>query len=750
MTPPRPHPDHDQNNNLGKPFMNKNLTLRRACSLPLLIAASNAALAATPQEAVYALAQRCVVVQSPATGKLVERYNDLLGVARYRFGTRSLAGASHFYLKPAALGQFLMTDANGRYLSSRVASLEIARTGPDTGSEWRISATPAGSGFRFRLENAATGAPLLHAYADGLLPKTETWLNLQERPASECAPFPEVQLNVTAAGYANPIDALKTRPTNIRGYIDGHTHLTAEEFAGGNAIAGHTFHRWGVPHALKDCKDIHGADGKQDLLGSAVGGYGSHKTEGWPQFSRWPAWDTSITHTGYYYKWVERAHLSGMRLMVVYAVENEVLCKLGTLLGEGGKSCDTLNSVRRQVDDLYALQDYVDAQSGGPGKGFFRIVLDPAAARRVIADGKLAVVIGIEASETFDCSDLDSCDANKLKSRLDTYQAMGVRSIFPVHKFDTRVGGATLQTPALDLMNIGSFLDNGHYFGVEACDADTRGTTIKSGLVDINPARIFPGYDQMGPVLQTTVNAAARTTEALIDAAGPHYDPAVANGNACNSRGLTPLGTTLINAMIDRKMLIDTDHETTKMTSAVLDIAERRGYSGIVASHGGDEDKHTPGEPHYNTARIARLGGHISVIGRNTDQFTEVAAPGFNAMKSAAAQQGYLAGIGIGTDVNGMIKMPAPHPDAVANPNDGRPDPLVYPFTTEFGTTFNRQVSGNRTFDLNQDGMAHYGLLPDLMANYAQWMRESGRPEMYESMMNSAESYLQMWERATR
>jgi hypothetical protein len=32
----------------------------------------------------------------------------------------------------------------------------------------------------------------------------------------------------------------------------------------------------------------------------------------------------AVTHTGYYYKWVERAHLSGLRLMVVYTVDNEV------------------------------------------------------------------------------------------------------------------------------------------------------------------------------------------------------------------------------------------------------------------------------------------------------------------------------------------------------------------------------------------------------------------------------------------
>jgi len=713
-----------------------------------MIAASNAALAATPQEAVYALAQRCVVVQSPATGKLVERYNDLLGVARYRFGTKSLAGASHFYLKPAALGQFLMTDANGRYLSSRVASLEIARTGPDTGSEWRISATPAGSGFRFRLENAATGAPLLHAYADGLLPKTETWLTLQERPASECASFPEAQVNVAAPGFLNPHDALRTNPTGIRGYVDGHNHLTAEEFAGGIAIAGHTFHRWGASHALKDCKDIHGPDGKLDVLGLAVGGYKSHSTAGWPQFTGWPSWDKSVTHTGYYYKWVERAHLSGLRLMVVYTVDNEVLCNLNKALALGkppAQSCDTLNSVRRQVDDLYALQDYVDAQSGGPGKGFLRIVLDPAAARRVIADGKLAVAIGIEASETFNCSDRNLCSADKLKSRLDTYHAMGVRSIFPNHKFDTQLGGATLSTPSLDIMNAGNFLSNGHYFGVAACDASTKGSTLLTGPFDINPAKLLDGYDQMGPVVKAAVDTAALGVEQVLGAVAPHYDPAAANGNACNSRGLTPLGATLIHAMIDRKMLIDVDHQSTSMTAAVLDIAEQRGYSGLIASHGDtDDNKIDPLEPHYNLARLARLGGHISVIGRNTKTFPAVATPGLKAMNRAAAEKGYRAGIGIGTDVNGLIKMPQP---LVNDP--GQPA-LTYPFTNEFGITFYRQVSGNRSFDLNTDGMAHYGMLPDLMAHYALWMRANDRQDIYESLMNSAESYLQMWERTIR
>ena len=52
---------------------------------------------------------------------------------------------------------------------------------------------------------------------------------------------------------------------------------------------------------------------------------------------------------------------------------------------------------------MHELERYIDAQAGGPGKGFFRIVETPAAAREVIARGKLAVVLGIETSNLFDC-----------------------------------------------------------------------------------------------------------------------------------------------------------------------------------------------------------------------------------------------------------------------------------------------------------------------------------------------------------
>ena len=38
---------------------------------------------------------------------------------------------------------------------------------------------------------------------------------------------------------------------------------------------------------------------------------------------------------------------------------------------------------------------------------------------------------------------------------------------------------------------------------------------------------------------------------------------------------------------------------------------------------------------------------------------------------------------------------------------------MTYPFTGLGGVTVDQQVSGQRVYDINKDGVAHYGLYPD-------------------------------------
>ena len=189
----------------------------------------------------------------------------------------------------------------------------------------------------------------------------------------------------------------------MRGYADAHTHGMAFEFLGGGAHCGKPWDRFGAPYALVDCPDH---ETGSNPLEAILSGEPSHDPVGWPTFADWPAPD-SLTHEGTYYKWMERSWRGGQRLFVNLLVENNQLCMLYPF-GPGGSpqknSCDDMDSVRLQAKRMHQFQNYVDAQWGGPGKGWYRIVKNPWQARRVINDGKMAIVMGIETSVPFGCT----------------------------------------------------------------------------------------------------------------------------------------------------------------------------------------------------------------------------------------------------------------------------------------------------------------------------------------------------------
>ena len=161
--------------------------------------------------------------------------------------------------------------------------------------------------------------------------------------------------------------------------IDLHLHAMAFEFLGGKAHCGRPWSPYGAPYALVDCPDHQVGNGCGAVLENAL--YGNparcHDPVGWPTFKDWPNHE-SLTHEQTYYKWIERAYMGGLRVMVNLFVENRQLCELYPFKQN---NCDEMASVHLQNKDIEALQDYIDAQNGGPGRGWFRIVTNPFQAR---------------------------------------------------------------------------------------------------------------------------------------------------------------------------------------------------------------------------------------------------------------------------------------------------------------------------------------------------------------------------------
>lgn len=68
---------------------------------------------------------------------------------------------------------------------------------------------------------------------------------------------------------------------------------------------------------------------------------------------------------------------------------------------------------------------------------------------------------------------------------------------------------------------------------------------------------------------------------------------------------------------------------------------------------------------------------------------------------------------------------------------------MTYPFTGFGGVRVDAQRSGERTYDLNTDGVAHYGM-------YVDWIEDlvrTGGAELAADMERGPEAYLQAWER---
>ena len=588
-------------------------------------------------------------------------------------GCYSVGGSGPLRFHAAALGQYVLYTADGQYLS---AAGPAATPGEDAIWDVADDLTVTNS-----VSHKALGKPV---------------------PATGCADFPEVGLDATGTPARG-----KTPWQSVKGVLDEHAHLMAFDFLGGDFHCGRPWSPLGVTVALPDCASIQGPQGSaapvQNFLDWGYPEY-PHDTVGWPTFNDWPQYHT-LSFEQTYYRWIQRAWMGGLRLIETNMVDNEVLCRL---LPMHHTDCVDMDAARRQVAYLHQLQDYIDAQSGGPGKGWFRIVTDPFQARKVINQGKLAVVMGIEVSRLFGCgivNDVPQCSASDIDKGLDEVWRLGVRSFFPIHKFDNAFGGTKMDGgPVGVLINAANREETGAFWSVKTCTGKET------------------DHEQEAPGAQYTALIAGPLAGLAPPGAFPVYPPPP----HCNTRGLTDLGKHVLNGMIDRHFLIEIDHMSAKAADEALQLIAARHYSGVMSSHSWADNAQLP--------EIRALGGSVTPYAGDSAGF--VKSWEYDRIHDRTPKYPY--GIGYGADMNGLGAQGPPRPGNEKNP-------VVYPFKSGDGSvTFTRQQSGTHTFDINSDGVAHYGLIPDWLED----LRRIAGPKITHDLFNGAEGYLGMWERA--
>jgi len=651
----------------------------------------------TTPEDIYAMSRGCYALKSRGNGKWVAPTTS-----GYAASKTSADSAEHFWFQATDLGTYLLWDSHNKFVSGANNSTASLAKSPSTSTEWK--AAKASDGFTF---STASGRNLGTNSAGTVVTNAKTTFVLQK--ATGCGKWPDVSVNISGAAFGG-----KTKYQEVRGYVDAHTHGMAFEFLGGDVHCGRPWHKYGVAYALKDCPDHSLLKGSGAVLenflrhGSPVG---THDPVGWPTFKDWPAPD-SLTHEGTYWKWLERSWRGGQRVLVNLLVQNNKLCQLYPIKHN---SCDDMDMVRLEAKDMRDMERYIDAQYGGPGRGFYRIVTDPFQARQVINSGRMAVVMGIETSVIFGCTtklDQPACTSSQIDDQLDEVYDLGVRQMELVNKFDNALAGVAGDSGAIaPLVNGANFLETGSFWDMRACtstDPEVHDQTQLTALPDGVPAQdeLFGAITQLFSPLHSAL---------------PIY-PA---GPTCNSRGLTDLGKHTIDQMAKRHMIFDPDHMSVKARQESLDEVEAIKYPGVVSSHSWATPDAYP--------RIYKDGGFITPYAGDSAGFVSKWQRHLTWVDPR-----FYWGFGYGADINGFGAQ-----------GNGRgadaKNKVTYPFKGLGGVTISKEVSGERTYDINVDGVAHYGLYPDWIED----LRRQGGSDIADDMARGSEAYLQMWERAS-
>ena len=640
----------------------------------------------------------CYVIRSAATGGYLTRSHG----KAYAAQATSARDAEPFRVQATGVDRYMLLDRDRGVLSERPVGGLVAERAAHRGSDWALDSED-GTSFTMAHPLDNVEATVDPRGGQVSLAKTEPGRALSRfavEPGVRCAKAAEIGTSSTGSPARGKVPF-----GEVSGFLDTHLHGMAFEFLGGRVHCGKPFDPMGVTVALTDCVDHvgQGAGAVLENFLSTGAPVGFHDPVGWPTFKDWPRND-SLTHEQTYYKWMERAWKGGMKIQVNLFVENEVLCDVYPLKKN---PCDDMNSIRLQARAAYQMQDYIDAQSGGPGKGWYRIVTDPFEARRVINDGKLAVVLGVETSEPFGCNilnDRPQCNAGDIDKGLDELYALGVRDMELINKFDNALGGVAFDSgPTGVVINAANKLKTGQFWKAQTCTGEVHDRPLTPGLADGRDRLLGAGL--------------------LLSAIPVGLTPLYPQAPHCNTMGLTALGAHAVAGLMKRGMIVDPDHLSVRARDEAMSILEANDYSGVVSSHSWSDPE--------ADVRILRAGGVIGPYAGNSTGYVKE----WERIRKIRDPR-YVFGLGFGPDMNGF--------GAQGGPRKGK-NPVRYPFKSFDGSvTFNRQKSGERTFDINEDGVAHYGMYPDWIED----VRQIAGNAAIRDMSRGPEAYLQMWERA--
>lgn len=360
--------------------------------------------------------------------------------------------------------------------------------------------SPDGERQRLRVEDIPRNAAAGTSIARRLEPTRNSLISVtvDGRSAGGTTRY-EVFLERPSQGQLRPMATLG--PRNVAGFADIHVHMMSFFGFGGNMVFPTPF-----------LNPMPNGNGNHGRFLAGLQGMTSHPQRTlanvhWPRHLDTVHQQTSLAD-------LRTAHENGLSLIVMSAVDNQWVSRfLAT-----GRNQDTprgdMDSVRLQVRAAHAFA----AQHS-----WFRIALDPAEARRIIANGDLAVVLGVEVANLF------PDNLGNWRNQLDELYDLGVRQMGLAHETDTKFSGAA------------------RHHGV---------TLALSNWIKSKVTRPF-------------ASVPSSWVSTLRDYKSFDYQTG-------NPVGLKPVGQELLSALAEKRMIIDIDHISRRARGQAIAFAQNR------------------------------------------------------------------------------------------------------------------------------------------------------------------------------
>jgi hypothetical protein len=323
--------------------------------------------------------------------------------------------------------------------------------------------------------------------------------------------------------------------------------------------------------------------------------------------------------------------------------------------------------------------------------------------------------------------------------------------VFPIHLVDNKFGGTAVYE---DLFNFANKYSTGNFYGVRQSNLVGFKLGVKSdlgvylsnskdirqilnGISGIPYPPAFQGDPSKPGFCPIPVLRCWQTFKTISGILTPPAEwqvyGSIPKGHL-NNKGLTSIGKFAVKEMMKLGMMIDIDHMSDLSQEDTLTLAESFQYP-VNIGHNGIR-KPDGVERHASiaaTQRVAALGGVFGVGTADSEEHHTDATTfinSFNEVWLTMSANGISPRVAIGTDVNGMERLPrAP----------------TFHSVNFYDTDFPTSTTGSRIWDYTKEGVSQYGLMADFMKD----VREKNL-SVHNRLMDSAEYFVQMWEKVDK